>query len=353
VKELNDIRLNAELLRRKVPNLTVAAKSIGIRPATVSNLCTGKIDLGKAEVRTLVGLASLANCSVDDLIIREKKGKMIETQIKVLDFFAPLVAGGTVGIVARPGMGQLVILAELLYRLKESSYETILLMPKAESADQEELAELSHHVVNTVEEAFDRISKLDSEIVFITDRSYLISGDLLDLQDRLVNQVTSEITTILVDVSGEVVDEEMPYGPLETLWQLDADLAARQLFPAVHPLHSTSSIVESVDLEQKHFSLRQRAQQLLRRYRELRSFVNVHGKERLQENNLTVFNRGELLEAYFTQPFFVAEAFTKQKGLEVSLNDTLRDVELILDGKTDSLKPEQVRYIGNFLPSML
>ena len=84
---MDNIRLNVALLRRKVPNLTTAAKSIGIRPATVSNLCTGKIDLGKAEVRTLVGLASLANCSVDELIIRGEKLNMIETQIKTLDFF--------------------------------------------------------------------------------------------------------------------------------------------------------------------------------------------------------------------------------------------------------------------------
>lgn len=350
---LKEIRLNAELLRRKVPNLTVAAKSIGIRPATVSNLCTGKIDLGKAEVRTLVGLATLANCTVDELILREVKLNMIPTQIKVLDFFAPLVAGGTVGIVARPGMGQLVILAELLHRLKESTYETILLMPEATSSDMEELAGLANYVVHSCEEALDKMTKLDSEIVFITDRSYLISGDLLDLQDLLVHQVTREITTILVDISGDVVDEEMPYGPLETLWQLDADLAVRHLYPAVHPLQSTSSIVEGIDLDQKHFSLRQRAQQLLRRYKELRSFVNVHGKERLQEKDITIFNRGELLESYFTQPFFVAEAFTKQKGLEVLLTETLRDVEIILDGRVDTLNPEQVRYIGSLQESML
>ncbi|MET1013621.1 MAG: hypothetical protein ABWX61_03810 [Paenisporosarcina sp.] len=350
---MKEIRLNAELLRRRVPNLTVAAKSIGIRPATVSNLCTGKIDLGKAEVRTLVGLASLAKCSVDELIIREVKGNMIATQIKVLDFFAPLVAGGTVGIVARPGMGQLVILAELLHRLKETTYKTILLMPEAPSADMKELAELVDYVVSSIEEAFDEMTKLDSEIIFVTDRSYLVSGDLLDLQDRLVNQETREITTVLVDVSGDVVDEEMPYGPLETLWQLDADLAARQLFPAVHPLHSTSSIVEGIDLDQKHFSLRQRAQQLLRRYKELRSFVNVHGKDRLQEKDVVIFKRGELLETYFTQPFYVAEAFTKQMGLDVSLTDTLRDVEIILDGRTDVLKPEQLLYIGSIDESVL
>lgn len=56
---MEDLQLNVPLLRRRVPNLTVAAKAAGLRPATVSNLCTGKIPVGRAEVRTLVILASI------------------------------------------------------------------------------------------------------------------------------------------------------------------------------------------------------------------------------------------------------------------------------------------------------
>ena len=58
MEETDEIRLNVSLLRMKVPNLTSAAKQVGLRPATVSNLCTGKIPVGRAEVRTLVALAS-------------------------------------------------------------------------------------------------------------------------------------------------------------------------------------------------------------------------------------------------------------------------------------------------------
>lgn len=115
----DSLRLNVALLRRKVPNLTTAARSVGLRPATVSNLCTGKIPVGRAEVRTLVALATLAECSLDELILRGEKVEMIETGIKTLDLFAPLAKNGTVGLVARPGMGQLVILAELFYKMKK------------------------------------------------------------------------------------------------------------------------------------------------------------------------------------------------------------------------------------------
>lgn len=344
---MDDIRLNVALLRRKVPNLTTAAKSIGIRPATVSNLCTGKIDLGKAEVRTLVGLASLANCSLDELIIRGEKLNMIETQIKTLDFFAPLVKGGTTGIVARAGMGQVVILAELMHRFKESDYTTVFLLPKTNHPELEGTTELADKVTTTIQEAFSTLSSLSGDVIFITDKSYIVSGELFDLQEKLVSERIQNFTTILVDLSGEVVDEEMPYGPLETLWQLDADLAIRHQFPAVHPIYSTSSILEGIDLDQRHFILRQRAQKILRRYRELRSVVAVHGLEKIPSTEMETYGRGERLEAYFTQPFFVAETFTGQQGKQVPMSQTLIDVERILEGKVDSLPVEELRYCGS------
>ena len=344
---MDDIRLNVALLRRKVPNLTTAAKSIGIRPATVSNLCTGKIDLGKAEVRTLVGLATLANCSVDELILRGEKLNMIETQIKTLDFFAPLVKGGTTGIVARPGMGQVVILAELMQRFKESAYTTVFLLPTKDHSKLEGTTELANTITTTINEAFETLTSQMGDVIFITDKSYVVSGELFNLQERLVAERIQNITTILVDLSGEVVDEEMPYGPLETLWHLDADLAIRQQFPAVHPIYSTSSILEGIELDQRHFNLRQRSQKLLRRYRELRSVVGVHGIEKIPVSEVETYERGERLEAYFTQPLFVAEAYTGQLGKAVSMSQTLQDVESILDGKADHLSVEALKYIGS------
>jgi F-type H+-transporting ATPase subunit beta len=344
---MDEIRLNVALLRRKVPNLTTAAKSIGIRPATVSNLCTGKIDLGKAEVKTLVGLATLANCTVDELIIRGEKLNMIETQIKTLDFFAPLVKGGTTGLVARPGMGQLVILAELMHRFKETDYTTVFLLPTTEYSELDGTIELADFVTKSVNETVAKFSELSGDIIFITDKSYIVSGELLDLQEKLVSERMDNITTILLDLSGEVVDEDMPYGPLETIWQLDADLSTRHLYPAIHPIYSTSSIIEGVDLDQRHFNLRQRAQKLLRRYRELRSIVVVHGMNKIPDAELETYERGERLEAYFTQPFFVAETFTGLKGKAVRMSQTLMDVESILEGKTDDLSVKDLKFTGS------
>lgn len=348
---MEDLRLNVSLLRRRVPNLTTAAKSVGLRPATVSNLCTGKIPVGRSEVRTLVALASLAECSLDELIIRGEKVEMIETKIKALDLFAPLAKGGTIGLVARHGMGQLVLLSELFFRLKKDGFTTILLMPEGNFPELSDVKVNTDIIAATIDEAYEEIAVKGktTDIAFAADRRNVLTGEIYDLQERLQGIGLNNVTTFLVDLTGESVDEDLPYGPLETLWQFDADLSARHKFPAVNPIYSTSSVLEGAHLDQNHLATQQRAQKLLRRYRELLSLVNVRGLEHLPASEIQTFKRGERLEAYLTQPFYVAEEFTGQKGESVALIETINDVRKILDGVTDSIETERLSYIGQYI----
>lgn len=261
---MENLRLNVALLRKRVPNLTTAAKSVGLRPATVSNLSTGKIPVGRAEVRTLVALAELAGCTLDELIIRGERIEMIETGIKTLDLFAPIAKGGTVGLVARPGMGQLVVLAEMLYRLKREGFITMLIKPKGEHPEINDVTEEVDFITDSIGKTFQIMlaSGLDKEYVLTADRSYIISGEMYSLQEMLEEKGINNVTTFLVDLKGEAVDENLPYGPLDTLWQFDADLAARHKYPAVNPIYSTSSILEGSYLDPIHHSIQQRAQKI-------------------------------------------------------------------------------------------
>ncbi len=348
MEKVEDLKLNVGLLRRRVPNITSAARQVGLRPATVSNLCTGKIPVGRAEVRTLVALASLANCSLDELIIKGGKMEMIETKIKTLDLFAPLAKGGTVGLVARPGMGQLAVLTELLYRFKNEAYKTILLMPEGEHQGLNDLVENVEIITNSIEDTYERITSIggDKNIIFVADRTHVITGDIQELQEKLQGIGIHSVTTFLLDLTGEVVDEDLPYGPLETLWQFDADLVARHCYPPVNPLSSASSVLEGAQLDQEHFQVQQKALKLLRRYRELRALVNVSGIERIPTSELQTYQRGERLEAYLTQPFYIAEPFTKKPGEAVSLQETLNDVKEIMNGAIDSKEVSELAFIG-------
>lgn len=349
---LENMSLNVPLLRRRVPNLTTAAKSVGLRPATVSDLCTGKIPIFRAEVRTLAALASLAKCSMDELILRGEKTKMIETGIKVLDLFSPLTKGGTIGLIARPGMGQLVLLAEMLYRLEKRGYITMLLMPEGDPSELKDgFEKLDITIVHSIDEAYEEIMKIgnDKEVAFAADRSNVITGEIYDLQEKLSINGVNPFLTFLVDLKGDAVDEELPYGPLENLWHFDAELAARDIFPAINPIYSTSSILEGEYLDQIHFSVQQRAKKLMRRYRELRALVNFRGFNSIPPSEVQTYNRGERLEAYLSQFFYVAEPYTGKEGKYVNLQDTIADVNKILDGMLDSTDVSSLNYIGKIL----
>lgn len=355
----DELQLNVSLLRRRVPNLTTAARAAGLRPATVSNLCTGKIPVGRAEVRTLVILASLANCSIDELVIRGSGATMIETGIKVLDLLAPVVRGGTVGLVARYGMGQLVMLAELFHRVKRRGYKTVLWEPQYDAEDKYQIKKGMEEDVlpqvdfkcKSLDEVYDQISFFHSEcdVILGADREIVISGELLALRERLQEAGARPLTVALVDTRFNAPDEEVPYGPLDTLLRFDSDLASRRFHPAVDPVASTSTVLEGAQLEATHLMIQQRAKKLLRRYRELRFLVEVQGVEKLPETDVQTYYRGERLEAFLTQPFYIAEPYTKKSGEWLTLQETLDSVRRVMDGFADDLESNQLMYIGNLM----
>lgn len=352
----DDIQLNVPLLRRRVPNLTAAAKAVGLRSATVSNLCTGKIPLARAEVRTLVSLATLAGCTLDELVLRGGGGGMMESGIKVVDLFAPLVRGGTIGLVARKNMGQLVLVRELFHRFRQREYVTVFWSPFA--AEQLSDTEIHKGIQALMDNAqltgttFDEIYSLiathlyTKDIILAADRRMVLSGGLWTLKEKLAEVGARPITTILVDISGEAVDEAVPYGPLDTLLNFDIHLVARMLYPAVDPVTSTSSLLEGAQLELTHITIQQRARKLLRRYNELRALVATWGLDRLPETDKIAYHRGERLEAFLSQPFYVAEPWTNKAGAVVSLEDTLGGTRKILDGIADDYPVEKLAYIG-------
>jgi F-type H+/Na+-transporting ATPase subunit beta len=343
-----NIRLNVSLLRRRVPNLTSAAKTVGLRPATVSNLCTGKISVGRAEVKTIVTLANLANCTLDELIIQGGKLTMIETGIKPLDLFAPIVQGGTNGFVARSQVGQFVVLAEMTKVLKEKGYQSILLTPDKTYPGLSDLEGFVDAKCHSIDEAYGEVSLIEDKdrILLYVDRSYIVSGKLYELRERFEGESYPEITTVLFDPTGEAVDEEDPFGPLDTLCYFDIDLSTRGMYPAIHPVQSTSILLEDDALDSSHTTINKKAKKLLRRYKEIRVLMNTIGKDKIPEADLNLFQIGERLEAYLSQPFYVAEEFTKTKGQTVQIQQTIQDIQQILQGQYNHLEPKDLTYKG-------
>ena len=116
------------------------------------------------------------------------------------------------------------------------------------------------------------------------------------------------------------------------------------IYPAVDPLDSTSKILEPRILGQVHYQTALKVQKILQRYKELRDIISILGIDELTEEDKLIVYRARKIQRFFSQPFFVAEAFTGIKGRHVKLKDSINGFNMILDGKLDEL-PEQAFYM--------
>ena len=135
-----------------------------------------------------------------------------------------------------------------------------------------------------------------------------------------------------------------PFTHLDATTNLDREIAAKGIYPAVNPLSSTSRILDPDVVGEEHYQTARDVQALLQRYKELQDIIAILGMDELSEDDRTVVHRARRVERFLSQPFFVAEQFTGMQGKYVDIKDTVRGFREILDGKHDDL-PEQAFYL--------
>ena len=82
----------------------------------------------------------------------------------------------------------------------------------------------------------------------------------------------------------------------------------------------------------------------LQRYKELRDIIAILGMDELSDEDKLAVTRARKIQRFLSQPFFVAEVFTGSPGKYVSLKDTIRAFQGIVNGDYDDL-PEQAFYM--------
>jgi F-type H+-transporting ATPase subunit beta len=89
-----------------------------------------------------------------------------------------------------------------------------------------------------------------------------------------------------------------------------------------------------------HYDCAQRVKQILQRYKELQDIIAILGMDELSDEDKLTVNRARRVQRFLSQPFAVAEQFTGVPGVMVSIEDTIKGFNMILDGEVDDL-PEQ------------
>jgi len=95
-----------------------------------------------------------------------------------------------------------------------------------------------------------------------------------------------------------------------------------------------------------HYNTAQKVKELLQRYKELQDIIAILGLEELSEEDKLVVHRARRVQRFLSQPFFVAEQFTGLPGTLVSIEDTIKGFNMIMDGEVDEYPEAAFNLVG-------
>lgn len=170
------------------------------------------------------------------------------------------------------------------------------------------------------------------------------------LQERITSTKQGSITSVqAVYVPADDLTDPSPattFAHLDATVVLNRNIAAMGLYPAIDPLDSTSRQLDPLVVGQEHYDIARGVQQTLQRYKELKDIIAILGMDELSEADKQVVSRARKIERFLTQPYHVAEVFTGDPGVYVSLKETLRGFKGLLSGEYDDVPEQAFMYCG-------
>ncbi len=125
------------------------------------------------------------------------------------------------------------------------------------------------------------------------------------------------------------------FAHLDATTVLSRKIASLGIYPAVDPLDSTSRILDPAIIGDEHYNTAEAVKQILQRYNELQDIIAILGMEELSDDDKLAVTRARRIQRFLSQPFHVAEQFTGLQGVLVSIDETIRGFNMILDGEMD------------------
>ena len=171
-----------------------------------------------------------------------------------------------------------------------------------------------------------------------------LASEMGQMQERITSTKKGSITSVqAVYVPADDLTDPAPattFTHLDATTELSRKITELGIYPAVDPLGSTSRILDPLIVGKEHYECAQRVKQILQRYKELQDIIAILGMDELSDEDKLTVNRARRVQRFLSQPFAVAEQFTGVKGVMVSIEDTIKGFNMILDGEVDNL-PEQ------------
>ncbi len=170
------------------------------------------------------------------------------------------------------------------------------------------------------------------------------------MQERITSTKRGSITSVqAIYVPADDLTDPAPattFAHLDATTVLSRKIASLGIYPAVDPLDSTSRILTPEVVGNEHYNTAQKVKELLQRYNELQDIIAILGMDELSEEDKLVVHRARRVARFLSQPFFVAEQFTGIPGKLVSIEDTIKGFNMIMDGEVDEYPEAAFNLVG-------
>ncbi|MBS25331.1 MAG: F0F1 ATP synthase subunit beta [Gammaproteobacteria bacterium] len=322
--------------------------------------------------------------------------EILETGIKVVDLIMPIAKGGKIGLFGGAGVGKTVTIMELINNIaKEHSGLSVFAgvgertregndfyheMKEAGVLDKVAMVfgQMNEPPGNRLRVALTGLTMAEHfreegrDVLLFVDNIYrytlagtevsallgrmpsavgyqpTLAAEMGILQERITSTRNGSITSFqAVYVPADDLTDPSPattFAHLDATLVLSRQVAELGIYPAVDPLDSTSRQLDPLVVGQEHYDTARAVQGTLQRFKELRDIIAILGMDELSEEDKQVVSRARKIQRFLSQPFFVAETFTGSPGKFVSLKDTIRAFQGIINGEYDAL-PEQAFYM--------
>ena len=177
-----------------------------------------------------------------------------------------------------------------------------------------------------------------------------LATEMGHMQERITSTKRGSITSVqAIYVPADDLTDPAPattFAHLDATTVLDRKISELGIYPAVNPLDSTSRILTPEVVGKEHYQTAQKVKMILQRYKELQDIIAILGMDELSEEDKLVVLRARRVQRFLSQAFFVAEQFTGLKGVLVSIEDTIKGFNMIMNGEVDKYPEAAFNLVG-------
>jgi F-type H+/Na+-transporting ATPase subunit beta len=311
------------------------------------------------------------------------KPEILETGIKVIDFFTPFVKGRKIGIIGGAGVGKTVLTMELINNIAKTGsglsffagigeriregHELVVTLRENEllkntciffaqmnenpvqrslvgisaAASAEYFRDQQHKDILFFADNMYRFVQARNELATILDEvpseggyEATIFSDVKVLQDRLSSNQNGSITSVqtiyvpaddISDPAVQFIQHEM-----DSVIVLSRKVAEQGIRPAVDLNATTSSLLTPEIVGERHYLLSVQVQALLQKYESLKGIIAIIGENELSPADRADYAKAKRLITNFSQNMSV---MTRQNGIPgdfFSREETLKSIEEIV-----------------------